>query len=126
LRSLLAIIIVTAISAQAISKLVILINFQLNKEYIAKNLCEKKEEQDNCCQGTCHLKKQLAEDEERNNEATNSGKLKFEKTEYWSEFLSISLYKNLKEKFVSNYSGKILSGFKSKLLRPPGAVPTLV
>lgn len=121
LKSLFAIVIVSAIFTQTISKLVILINFQINKEYIAKNLCEKKEEEENCCQGSCHLKKELAEDEERNDEATNTGKLKFEKSEYCISFLKIGLFKNLKERFVYDHSDQILSGFRSQLLRPPCA-----
>jgi hypothetical protein len=119
LRSIFAIIVAAAISAQAISKLVILINFQVNKEYIAKNLCEKKEEKGNSCQGCCCLKKQLAQDEERNNEATNTGKIKFEKSEYWNSVVKQKLFKNLKERFVHYGSRQIVSGFRSKLYRPP-------
>ena len=31
----------------------------MNQDYIAKMLCEKKEEMENTCNGHCHLKKEL-------------------------------------------------------------------
>jgi len=37
----------------------------LNRDYISKNLCEKKDKPNNCCKGSCHLKKELAKDEKK-------------------------------------------------------------
>jgi len=48
---------------QNFSKLIIVANFEMNKEYIAKNLCVQKDVKDNCCQGSCHLKTELEADE---------------------------------------------------------------
>lgn len=41
------------------NRLYVLVNFQINKEYIAENLCEKKDEPESCCEGSCHLAKEL-------------------------------------------------------------------
>ncbi len=56
------------------SRLYVLVNFQINKEYIAENLCENKEEPESCCEGSCHLTKELVKVEE----AENQGPLKTE------------------------------------------------
>ncbi len=38
------------------------LEYAMNQEYIARILCEKKENPDNACQGQCHLKKEIRED----------------------------------------------------------------
>jgi len=40
------------------------VDYYLHKEYIAKNLCEKKEEVNNCCHGKCYLEKEIKKNEE--------------------------------------------------------------
>jgi len=52
-----------AIVVQSFSKVCIWVEFKLNQEYIAKTLCVQKEVEDNCCKGSCHLTKQLEEDD---------------------------------------------------------------
>jgi len=44
---------------------VIYLSFEINRAEIAKTLCEKKDEPGNCCKGSCHLKKQLQEEEKK-------------------------------------------------------------
>ena len=39
--------------------LVSVVNYQVNKDFIAKNLCIKKEVKKNTCEGMCYLKKEL-------------------------------------------------------------------
>ncbi len=36
-----------------------LLEYWLNKDFIVSNLCERKDELENTCQGMCHLKKQV-------------------------------------------------------------------
>lgn len=40
-------------------RLIVLIDWQMNQAYIAKNLCEKRNEVNSCCQGKCQLKKRI-------------------------------------------------------------------
>ena len=54
----------------SISNLVVLISFKINQEYIAKTLCEKKEEKENTCNGQCHLKKELKKVSETETDST--------------------------------------------------------
>ncbi len=53
----------------AISNLVVVISFKINQDYIAKTLCEKKEEKENTCNGHCHLKKELKKVSETENDS---------------------------------------------------------
>ena len=45
------------------------ISFKINQDYIAKTLCEKKEEKENTCDGHCHLKKELKKVSETENDS---------------------------------------------------------
>ena len=57
------------------------IQYNLFKDYIAKNLCVDREMKDNCCQGKCFLKKQIKATDENNNAGENNNNIKIQKTE---------------------------------------------
>ena len=69
---------------QSFTKNFIILNFSVNKKYIAKNLCVKKDVKNNCCQGKCHLKKQLNE-EENDTKKSSSNNLKEKSEELFAE-----------------------------------------
>lgn len=59
MRKILAIIILISLCAQQIAYLGVMGYYQINKDFIAKNLCENRDKpQMNCC-GKCYLNKQL-------------------------------------------------------------------
>jgi len=66
------------------------IEYALNKDYIAKNLCVNRDKPKSCCQGKCHLKKQLAKSDESNDTAKNEPSQKQQRTQI-DEFLKIQL-----------------------------------
>jgi hypothetical protein len=63
---------------QSFSKLFIVANYQINKEYITKVFCENKAKPTMHCNGKCHLKKQLAKEDKKENSTTNNIKEKIE------------------------------------------------
>jgi hypothetical protein len=67
-----------AVLSQSFTKFFIVVNFNLNRNYIAKNICVKRNIEGNCCQGSCHLKKQMKEDEKSNKPSSSNSKEKFE------------------------------------------------
>lgn len=46
----------------------ILMNFIAQQDFISKTLCIKKDETENTCNGTCHLRKQMKETQEQQEE----------------------------------------------------------
>lgn len=66
------------------------IEYALNKDYIAKNLCINRNKPKSCCQGKCHLKKQLAKSDESNDTAKNQSSQKQQRTQI-DEFLKTQL-----------------------------------
>lgn len=56
---------VLCVLVQPLSKQGILMVYQLNKAYIASELCENRHLPESDCQGKCHLRKELKKDTER-------------------------------------------------------------
>jgi len=65
MKAFVAILLLAGILLQTSAKLAIIINFEANREFIAENLCEKKDEPDSCCKGSCQLNKSLEEEEKQ-------------------------------------------------------------
>jgi hypothetical protein len=74
MKHLVAIIFGVGILFQTLSTGIIFLNFQIQKDFISKNLCAKKTVNNNSCKGSCHLKKQLKENESK--EPSPAGTLK--------------------------------------------------
>ncbi|HLX90193.1 MAG TPA: hypothetical protein VKR32_00840 [Puia sp.] len=77
-RRLAAIIMIPAIAGTTFSKAIALLDYQLNRDYIAAKLCENKNKPGCCCHGKCFLKKQLQKDEDTGNNTLPFSKDKFE------------------------------------------------
>jgi hypothetical protein len=54
--------------AQTFSRFFIVVDYQLNKDYIAKNLCINKDKPKMQCNGKCHMMKKLAQEEKKDQE----------------------------------------------------------
>ena len=84
MRSFIAILIASVFLFQSASKLLIMADYEMNKEFIAKNLCENKEKPKSTCNGKCHLAKELKKQDKKENQTTNSQKEKYE-NQFYSE-----------------------------------------
>ncbi len=71
-RQLIAILLLLSISYQSFVKLGIVIWYQVNKEYVARNLCENKNRPEKKCCGKCYLNKQLNKADKGTAESTSS------------------------------------------------------
>ena len=59
------ILLLVLMAAQTFSKWCLITEFQVNRDFIAKNLCVNRLNAISCCKGTCFLNKSLAEDEKQ-------------------------------------------------------------
>lgn len=80
-KTVVAILLCLSIFAQGIAHLLVVGLFHLNKEYIAKNLCENRDKPAKKCCGKCYLKKQLKKVSEQDENAPGTSVLKIEKLE---------------------------------------------
>lgn len=72
---------------QAFSKWMILLEYELNKEYIAANLCENKERPILKCKGKCQLAKKMATEDASSN--TSNYQAKFQEVAFTNNVLSL-------------------------------------
>lgn len=109
---------------QIANRIYVLIDFQVNKEFIAENLCEKKDEPESCCEGSCHLSKELVKLEEKEDQSpANPSQTKKEKSE---ELIYIQTNKAKLKPRKHNFDlvktsikDNLQSGFVTKPFHPP-------
>lgn len=106
------------------SRLYVLVNFQVNKEYIAENLCENKDEPESCCEGSCHLTKELIKVEEAESQgplkSDDSKKEKLEDIFTFTSIIKVFFQLNgleVKEFIADKF--KLKKGFLPSVFHPP-------
>jgi len=99
------------------------IEYQLNKEYIASELCENKDVVASCCEGSCYLDKKIKEAQE---EEEQSPSLRVElTTEYLPKGSSLHIeHKKAPADFMHkvsapNYQFVVKTCDPKKALKPP-------
>ena len=107
---------------QSFNKGLIFLNFEVNEEYIARNLCVKKDIKNNTCKGKCHLKKQLKEAEKKDQLPSNTSKDIEEFQIFCQLTLSIQFKPHLiiKREFMF-YNDSITSFHSFSIFHPPKA-----
>ncbi|MBL7890082.1 MAG: hypothetical protein JNL24_11030 [Bacteroidia bacterium] len=123
MRAVIAILLASVFLFQSASKLLILANYEINKEYISKNLCENKEKPKSTCNGKCHLAKELKKQDKKDNSVPVSQKEKFE-VQYFSEFLvdQRSFISFLENRSYFSYSIIPYSNYLDSIFQPPRTV----
>jgi hypothetical protein len=122
LKRFFAILILTGVLFQSLGKVIIMINFELNRKSIAETLCIKKEIKGNCCKGKCHLKKQLDEDDKRTEGNTTISKDKSE-TQFFSQ-VSKLIPSGMNLSYINNYismTAEKTSSSSVSIFHPPRA-----
>lgn len=61
--------------AQTFSKWLVVLEYAINKEYIAKNLCENRNNIESNCKGKCQLSKKMGAEEKSNSKAASGNPL---------------------------------------------------
>ena len=121
MKQILVILVAMSLLLQTNSKLVFIADYYLNKDYIAKNLCENRNKPEmNCC-GKCCLKKKLVNDEKDQSPSSGSQRGKEEVTLYYSPF-SIEVVTYATTTIIteySSYTAPLVSSSPGALLRPP-------
>jgi hypothetical protein len=67
------------------SKWMVVVEYNLNKDFIAKNLCVNKAKPKLHCKGKCQMMKKLAEEEKQNSTENNSTKIKMQELVFSNE-----------------------------------------
>jgi hypothetical protein len=90
LKKIIPLFLLVGVLLQTFSTLIIIADYQLNKDFIAKNLCENRDKPQMHCNGKCHLMKQIEKDQKRDSTPVNN-KIKFQ-AQFFSESTSVFTY----------------------------------
>lgn len=116
-----SILILTGILMQLFGKTIICINYQLNKDYISNVFCENKNSKKLHCNGKCYMKKQLKEEDKKENAPANNLKEKFE-LQLFSESKSLSelnFFDTYPCQHISSYVASTSTFHLLEVFRPP-------
>ncbi|WP_276133862.1 hypothetical protein [Polluticoccus soli] len=101
--------------------MLIVADYVLNKEYIAKNICENRNKPKLHCNGKCHLKKQLAEDESGKKGSSQSQQERQEVNlffQYSDIHIPLLVVPVIKPKFITR-NNFLLLDFIRNIFHPP-------
>lgn len=117
-----ALFLLLVVASSTFNKAIVLIDYSVNKNFIASTLCENRNKPASCCRGKCFLKKQLQKEESDKN---NPGGLKdkMEVTLYCEEqadFLTAALPFNPIQ--FGNYHVKQYTAPHSSIFHPPSGI----
>lgn len=120
LKKVLAYLLFVAFSIQIASNLLTIAAFELNRDYIAKNLCINRAKKGSHCNGKCHLMKEIQKNEKEGNSPGNSMKEKNEIVQYCSfAFMDFNIYQvNSIEIYFKFLNGKLNNPLHS-IFQPP-------
>jgi hypothetical protein len=79
------------ILSQSFSKLFVVLEYNLNKDFIAKNLCINKAKPKLHCNGKCQMMKKLAEEEKQNSPNNSTTKIKIQEVLFSNEMNTTTL-----------------------------------
>jgi len=120
MRSVIATILVLVLSFPLVMKFSMVVNYYTHLDYYKTELCENQDKPELQCNGTCHLKKEIAEDtnqeQEKPVELINVEISAF--TLNTSSVVSFNLFEVVSKKLFS-YSQSIIELPKSVLFSPP-------
>jgi len=125
LKSVSAILLLLMVSFSLSLRMMVILEWKLNQDYIVKNLCENRANPRSCCKGKCQLKKQLSKIEsETDSKSENNTKLNkitsvdvFDILDSKFSFNSIDITEVILHYLTSRKSYHF--SFHTKLLRPP-------
>ena len=117
-REFTALLFLIAVAGSTFSKAIALLDYRLNKEFIASTLCENKDRPACCCKGKCFLKKQLQKEESSKNNPS-SIKEKSDIVLYLEDELKKSTASIETNILYPDYLEKKYSGSSSSIFHPP-------
>jgi hypothetical protein len=108
---------------QIFSKWLMVIDYTINKDYIAKNLCENRNKPTLHCNGKCQLMKKMAVEDDQTNKTTSGSsvaKTPFTDVLFNATFVFSQLTTSASDSLFNDfYLVAIPSSFHSSIFRPP-------
>jgi len=110
--------------SQSLTKILLVSNYILNKQEITIRYCENKSKPAMNCQGMCHLKKKLAEEEESKSNRSRVPLTESNELIWIHEYNVESIVFSITQfqTYYLPYQQMPLSGFQGKIFHPPTSI----
>jgi hypothetical protein len=118
-QKLIAFLMLLAVAGLSFSKAIALLDYQLNRNYIEKTLCENRNMPACCCHGKCFLKKQLQKDEDAGKNKFPWAKEKPEQVFFCETYPEYLIAPFLQQKPRPGYLLKKYESTPSPVFHPP-------
>ena len=123
MKYVLTILFISLTAMQTFSKMIVLLGYEWNKDYISKNLCVNRDKPKSCCHGKCYLNKKLVQDEQPQSNSGTKGLKDFPELLLFAEAHTVPT--DLKLNLIPSGSGFYLTGnaqnYYSSFFHPPRA-----
>jgi hypothetical protein len=123
LKYFVTILLIGVVALQTFSKWFVILDYRINEEYIAKNLCENRNKSKSCCHGKCYLGKQLAKEEDQQQTPAKGGQREETQTIWYllnNTQAEFHLFGLLKSNYPLYLTGKSQE-FARSFFQPPQA-----
>lgn len=117
-------VLVSVFLLQSLSKTIVVADYQINKEYIAKVLCVNKSKPKMHCNGKCHLKKELNKAEKKERSPANPLNEKNEIQLFSQSNSTVALFSSFivkQDNLISDYSFHLSDKHLDSVFHPPQA-----
>jgi hypothetical protein len=121
MRRTISLILALAIIAPIAMKNVVLVQFYMNRDRIAKELCEERNNEKSCCKGSCVLEKELNKVEDHNTDLPAPFKDKTEVVYCFEPIEELIWTNSTSIEHFTHYSFHISNKSTQVLLQPPRA-----
>ena len=122
MKKVISIIIILAIMQPVFTKIGIMIDFEINRDFISEVLCINRDKPMTICSGRCYLTSQLEKaDEKENEQAPPTQRVKAEVLYFQNYFLvKFTAYQGSRDKVIPFYFAQFHSKkFISEIFKPP-------
>lgn len=117
-----AIVLLIAIAGSSFNKVIVLLDYKLNENFIATTLCENRDKPASCCHGKCYLKKKLQKEEDGSRTGSGESRPKFEINLFCESSGNLFLSQALKSLYKEATIASIPSILLSTVFHPPAQV----
>jgi hypothetical protein len=109
-----------AVFGSTFNKALVLVDYQVNKNYIATVLCVNRDKPASCCKGKCYLKKTLQRQED--GDKSTAAKEKFESDWYFEDIHTGESRKAIAEITFGDMLEQLPIQFPHAIFHPPGRI----
>jgi len=120
LKQLWAIVLLLSMLGQTFSRYIVVLDYRLNKTFIAKNLCENKDRPEMKCEGKCYLCKRLKkEDKKDQDNPERKGENKFELISIEQGYLMTHPFRTVRLVEYPYFQEMISNSYATSFFHPP-------